>query len=100
MSIWFSKEARVNVIELARPEKKNSLTIAMYAALAEHLRLAAEDDAVDAIVIAAQAGIFTADRRSARVGTRADGSGTSSSMTQESKKSAVHVPRPSQEHHE
>jgi enoyl-CoA hydratase/carnithine racemase len=49
----------VATIEIARPEKKNALTIAMYQAMAEALRAAAADPAVRAVLISGQPGIFT-----------------------------------------
>ena len=49
----------VTTIEIARPEKKNALTTAMYQAMADALRAAAEDPAVRAVLITGQPGIFT-----------------------------------------
>ncbi len=49
----------VATIEIARPEKKNALTIDMYQAMAEALRAAASDKAVRAVLISGQPGIFT-----------------------------------------
>ncbi len=46
-------------IEIARPEKKNALTQAMYTAMAEALHGAQEDKAVRAVLISGQPGIFT-----------------------------------------
>ena len=46
-------------IELARPEKKNALTVAMYQAMADALRAAGQDGAVRAVLITGQPGIFT-----------------------------------------
>ena len=46
-------------IEIARPEKKNALTEAMYAAMAQALTAAQADEAVRAILITGQPGIFT-----------------------------------------
>src|SRR6185369_3520198 len=46
-------------LEIARPEKKNALTAAMYQALADALRAAAEDPAVRAVLITGQPGVFT-----------------------------------------
>ncbi len=60
MSIRYHVESGVATLELARPEKKNALTLAMYSALAGHLESAARDDAVRAVLIAGQPGIFTA----------------------------------------
>ena len=49
----------VAVIEIARPEKKNALTQAMYTALAEAIAAADADPAVRALLITGQPGIFT-----------------------------------------
>jgi enoyl-CoA hydratase/carnithine racemase len=49
----------VATIEIARPEKKNALTVAMYQAMADALRAAAADGAVRAVLITGQPGIFT-----------------------------------------
>ena len=49
----------VATIEIARPERKNALTMAMYEAIAEALRAANDDPAVRAVLIAGQPGIFT-----------------------------------------
>ncbi|MFN9764996.1 MAG: enoyl-CoA hydratase [Pseudomonadota bacterium] len=46
-------------IEIARPEKKNALTVEMYQAMAEALSAAREDAAVRAVLITGQPGIFT-----------------------------------------
>lgn len=59
MSIQTSIVNQVARIEIARPEKKNALTAAMYAALAQALRVAGEDSAVRAILLHGQADIFT-----------------------------------------
>lgn len=50
----------VATIELARPEKKNALTIAMYQAIADGLRTAGLDPAVRSILVTGQPGIFCA----------------------------------------
>jgi enoyl-CoA hydratase/carnithine racemase len=47
-------------IEIARPEKKNAITVAMYRQLAEAIAAAHDDGAVRAIVIHGQPDIFTA----------------------------------------
>ena len=47
-------------IAFARPEKRNAITTAMYAAMGAALRGAATDDAVRAVVIAGSPGVFTA----------------------------------------
>jgi enoyl-CoA hydratase/carnithine racemase len=49
----------VATIEIARPEKKNALTIAMYDAMAQALRAARDDASVRAVLISGQPGIFT-----------------------------------------
>ena len=49
----------VATIEIARPEKKNALTIAMYQALADAIVAASADNAVRALLITGQPGIFT-----------------------------------------
>ena len=49
----------VATIEIARPEKKNAITGAMYQALADALDAARDDDAVRAVLITGQPGIFT-----------------------------------------
>jgi enoyl-CoA hydratase/carnithine racemase len=47
-------------IEIARPEKKNALTVAMYQQMADAIAAAHDDGAVRAIVIHGQPDIFTA----------------------------------------
>jgi enoyl-CoA hydratase/carnithine racemase len=59
MSIRTANVDGVATLEIARPEKKNALTAAMYAALAEALRAAQADAAVRAVLITGQPGIFT-----------------------------------------
>ena len=49
----------VATIEIARPEKKNAITGAMYTQLAEAFVAATGDDAVRAILLTGQPGIFT-----------------------------------------
>jgi enoyl-CoA hydratase/carnithine racemase len=49
----------VATIEIARPEKKNALTIAMYQAMADALAAATADATVRAVLITGQPGIFT-----------------------------------------
>jgi enoyl-CoA hydratase/carnithine racemase len=49
----------VATIEIARPEKKNALTLAMYTAMSEGLRAARADASVRAVLITGQPGIFT-----------------------------------------
>jgi enoyl-CoA hydratase/carnithine racemase len=50
----------VATIEIARPEKKNALTRAMYRAMAEAIVAAGADESVRALLITGQPGIFTA----------------------------------------
>lgn len=59
MSIKTATLNGVATIEIARPEKKNALTTAMYQAMCDALRAAAEDGAVRAVLITGQPGIFT-----------------------------------------
>ena len=49
----------VATIEIARPERKNALTMAMYTAMAEALDAAVADPKVRAVLITGQPGIFT-----------------------------------------
>src|SRR5699024_1587428 len=49
----------VATIEIARPEKKNAITQAMYRQMAEALDAAASDGAVRAVLLTGQPGIFT-----------------------------------------
>jgi enoyl-CoA hydratase/carnithine racemase len=50
----------VATIEIARPEKKNALTQAMYLAMASAITAAVEDKSVRALLITGQPGVFTA----------------------------------------
>ena len=59
MSIKTATLNGVATIEIARPEKKNALTAAMYQAMADALRAAADDKAVRAVLITGQPGVFT-----------------------------------------
>ncbi|MDR0577583.1 MAG: enoyl-CoA hydratase [Candidatus Accumulibacter sp.] len=59
MSIKTGMANGVATIEIARPEKKNALTQAMYRAMAEAVEAATADDTIRAILIAGQPGIFT-----------------------------------------
>ena len=49
----------VATIEIARPEKKNALTMAMYDEMASALKAAGENPAVRAVLFTGQLGIFT-----------------------------------------
>jgi enoyl-CoA hydratase/carnithine racemase len=59
MSIRTAVLNGVATIEIARPEKKNAITVAMYADMAQALRDAQADGAVRAVLITGQPGIFT-----------------------------------------
>lgn len=59
MSIVTATLDRVATIEIARPQKKNALTVAMYQAMAEALEAARADAGVRAVLITGQPGIFT-----------------------------------------
>ncbi len=59
MSIKTATLNGVATIEIARPEKKNALTAAMYQAMADALVAASADPAVRAVLITGQPGIFT-----------------------------------------
>lgn len=59
MSIKTGLVNGVATIEIARPEKKNALTMAMYDEMAAALKAAADNPAVRAVLITGQPGIFT-----------------------------------------
>lgn len=59
MSIKTAVLNGVYTIEIARPEKKNALTGAMYVGMAEGLNAAMADGTVRAVLITGQPGIFT-----------------------------------------
>lgn len=59
MSIRTATLNGVATIEIARPEKKNALTQAMYSAMADALAAANADDTVRAVLITGQPGCFT-----------------------------------------
>lgn len=59
MSIKTAVLNGVCTIEIARPEKKNALTAAMYAEMAQLLVAATADPAVRSVLITGQPGIFT-----------------------------------------
>jgi enoyl-CoA hydratase/carnithine racemase len=58
--VEISREGAVQILRLNRPEKKNALTAAMYAALAEALNRANANDEVAVTVIFGQPGAFCA----------------------------------------
>jgi enoyl-CoA hydratase/carnithine racemase len=59
MSIKVATINGVATIEIARPEKKNALTVEMYQSMADAINAASEDPAVRALLITGQPGIFT-----------------------------------------
>ena len=59
MSIKTAVVDGVATIEIARPEKKNAITRAMYTQLADAFDAAREDPAVRAVLLTGQPGIFT-----------------------------------------
>ena len=59
MSIKTATLDGVATIEIARPEKKNALTAAMYQAMADALVAAQADPAVRVVLITGQPGCFT-----------------------------------------
>jgi enoyl-CoA hydratase/carnithine racemase len=59
MSIKTAALNGVATIEIARPEKKNALTIAMYQAMADAIGAAVADASVRALLITGQPGVFT-----------------------------------------
>lgn len=59
MSIKTATINGVATIEIARPEKKNALTAAMYEAMAQALRDANADKQVRAVLLTGQPGVFT-----------------------------------------
>jgi enoyl-CoA hydratase/carnithine racemase len=68
----------VATIEIARPEKKNALTVAMYQAMADALVAAKADPAVRAVLITGQPGIFTSGNDVEDFMTRPPGQGSDS----------------------
>ena len=60
MSIRTATLNGVATIEIARPEKKNALTAAMYQSMADALAAAHDDSSVRVILICGQKDIFTA----------------------------------------
>ncbi len=53
------RDGAIVTIRMARPEKKNALTVAMYTAMDQALQAATADDAVRVIVITGSDGVFT-----------------------------------------
>ena len=59
MSIKTATLNGVATVEIARPEKKNAITQAMYQQMADAINAAAADPSVRAVLISGQPGIFT-----------------------------------------
>jgi enoyl-CoA hydratase/carnithine racemase len=78
MSIKTATLNGVANIEIARPEKKNALTVAMYQAMADAINAAAADKAVRAVLISGQPGIFTSGNDIEDFMSRPPGAGGSS----------------------
>ncbi len=76
MSIKTATLNGVATIEIARPEKKNALTVAMYQAMSDALVAAKADPAVRAVLITGQPGIFTSGNDIEDFMTRAPGQGS------------------------
>ena len=76
MSIKTATLNGVATIEIARPEKKNALTVAMYQAMTDALRAAKADPAVRAVLITGQPGVFTSGNDIEDFMTRAPGQGS------------------------
>ncbi|MDP2006468.1 MAG: enoyl-CoA hydratase [Rubrivivax sp.] len=75
MSIKTATLNGVATIEIARPEKKNALTVAMYQAMTEALVAAQADPQVRAVLITGQPGVFTSGNDIEDFMTRAPGQG-------------------------
>ena len=58
--VEFTRDNGVLEIRLNRPEKKNALTVAMYAAMAEALTAAESDPSVRVVLFAGSGGVFSA----------------------------------------
>jgi enoyl-CoA hydratase/carnithine racemase len=58
--VTVAREGAVQIVRLNRPEKKNALTAAMYAALGDALRAAREDADIGATLVLGHPGIFCA----------------------------------------
>jgi len=78
MSIKTAVLNGVATIEIARPEKKNALTVAMYQAMTDALVAAKADPTVRAVMITGQPGVFTSGNDIEDFMTRAPGQGADS----------------------
>ena len=81
MSIKTATLNGVATIEIARPEKKNALTVAMYQAMTAALNAAKADPAVRAVLITGQPGIFTSGNDIEDFMSRGTGGGAAESGT-------------------
>jgi len=59
-AIAVTDDGAVRIIRINRPEKKNALTVAMYAEMARALRDAAQSDATRCVMFAGAPGVFSA----------------------------------------
>lgn len=84
MSIKTTTLNGVTTIEIARPEKKNALTVAMYQAMTDALNAAKADGAVRAVLITGQPGIFTSGNDIEDFMSRGTGGGGAGSEDNES----------------
>ena len=84
MSIKTATLNGVTTIEIARPEKKNALTVAMYQAMTDALNAAKVDGAVRAVLITGQPGIFTSGNDIEDFMSRGTGGGGAGSEDNES----------------
>ena len=84
MSIKTATLNGVTTIEIARPEKKNALTVAMYQAMTDALSAAKADGAVRAVLITGQPGIFTSGNDIEDFMSRGTGGGGAGSEDNES----------------
>lgn len=60
MEILVTVDGPIMGIRLNRPDKKNAITVAMYAALADAFERAAADKAIRAVTVTGSGGLFTA----------------------------------------
>lgn len=58
IAIW--RDGPVQILRIARPEKKNALTAAMYGALADAIEAGDADDTIAAHILTGSGGVFTA----------------------------------------
>ncbi|RVU47292.1 enoyl-CoA hydratase [Rubrivivax rivuli] len=84
MSIKTATLNGVTTIEIARPEKKNALTVAMYQAMSDALNAARADGTVRAVLITGQPGIFTSGNDIEDFMSRGTGGGGAGSEDNES----------------